>query len=254
MRSRPGLLEHAHGGTLFLDEIADMPLTTQAKILRVLTDQSYHRVGGQRSVKVDVRVLSATSRNLPARSPPGVSARTCFYRLNVVPVRLPPLGSAGRIFRSSSAISSRGSPRNAACMRWTFRKKPWPRCKRTTGQAISVSYAILSSERSSSGHGVPAPERAQLLAAADRRDHDDVELPGPRERRVQHWLDRLRPPIHHAPLGQHFFTIGVQFAGTSSIMTALNFMVTIITMRAPGMTFWRMPLLVWANFTTSLLS
>src|SRR3982751_4269719 len=61
---RPGLLEHAHGGTLFLDEIADMPLTTQAKILRVLTDQSYTRVGGQRPVKVDVRVLSATSRNL----------------------------------------------------------------------------------------------------------------------------------------------------------------------------------------------
>ena len=56
-----------------------------------------------------------------------------------------------------------------------------------------------------------------------------------------------------APLGQQFFTIGVQFAGASSIMTALNFLVTIITMRAPGMTFWRMPLLVWANFTTSLL-
>ena len=62
--ARPGLLEQAHGGTLFLDEIADMPLTTQGKILRVLTDQSYTRVGGQRPVKVDVRVLSATSRNL----------------------------------------------------------------------------------------------------------------------------------------------------------------------------------------------
>src|ERR1700754_2479472 len=56
-----------------------------------------------------------------------------------------------------------------------------------------------------------------------------------------------------APLGQSFFNIGVQFAGASSIATALNFLVTIITMRAPGMTFWRMPLLVWANFTTSLL-
>ncbi len=55
------------------------------------------------------------------------------------------------------------------------------------------------------------------------------------------------------PLGQTFFTIAVQFAGASSIATALNFLVTIITMRAPGMTFWRMPLLVWANFTTSLL-
>jgi two-component system nitrogen regulation response regulator NtrX len=88
---RPGLLEHAHGGTLFLDEIADMPLTTQAKILRVLTDQSYHRVGGQRPVKVDVRVLSATSRNLQDEIAAGRFREDLFYRLNVVPVRVPPL-------------------------------------------------------------------------------------------------------------------------------------------------------------------
>src|SRR3989440_5050362 len=56
-----------------------------------------------------------------------------------------------------------------------------------------------------------------------------------------------------APLGQMFFTVAVQFAGASSVLTALNFLVTIITMRAPGMSFWRMPLLVWANFSTSLL-
>jgi cytochrome c oxidase subunit I len=61
------------------------------------------------------------------------------------------------------------------------------------------------------------------------------------------------PISTETPLGQTFFNIGVQFAGASSIATALNFLVTIITMRAPGMTFWRMPLLVWANFTTSLL-
>jgi two-component system nitrogen regulation response regulator NtrX len=89
--SRPGLLEQAHGGTLFLDEIADMPLTTQGKILRVLTDQSYQRVGGQRPVKVDVRVLSATSRDLAQEIAQGRFREDLFYRLNVVPVRLPPL-------------------------------------------------------------------------------------------------------------------------------------------------------------------
>jgi two-component system nitrogen regulation response regulator NtrX len=89
--SRPGLLEQAHGGTLFLDEIADMPMTTQGKILRVLTDQSYHRVGGQRPVKVDVRVLSATSRDLQNEIAAGRFREDLFYRLNVVPVRLPPL-------------------------------------------------------------------------------------------------------------------------------------------------------------------
>src|ERR1700755_2966032 len=88
---RPGLLEHAHGGTLSLDEIADMPLTTQGKILRVLTDQSYHRVGGQRPVKVDVRVLSATSRNLQDEIVAARFREDLFYRLNVVPVRLPSL-------------------------------------------------------------------------------------------------------------------------------------------------------------------
>jgi len=88
---RSGLLEHAHGGTLFLDEIADMPLTTQAKILRVLTDQSYTRVGGQRPVKVDVRVLSATSRNLQDEIAAGRFREDLYYRLNVVPVKLPPL-------------------------------------------------------------------------------------------------------------------------------------------------------------------
>ena len=88
---RPGLLEHAHGGTLFLDEIADMPLTTQGKILRVLTDQSYQRIGGQRPVKVDVRVLSATARNLSEEIAGGRFREDLFYRLNVVPVRIPPL-------------------------------------------------------------------------------------------------------------------------------------------------------------------
>jgi two-component system, NtrC family, nitrogen regulation response regulator NtrX len=89
--ARPGLLEQAHGGTLFLDEIADMPPTTQAKILRVLTDQSYHRVGGQRPIKVDVRVLSATARNLSDEIAAGRFREDLYYRLNVVPVRLPPL-------------------------------------------------------------------------------------------------------------------------------------------------------------------
>jgi two-component system nitrogen regulation response regulator NtrX len=89
--ARPGLLEQAHGGTIFLDEIADMPLTTQGKILRVLTDQSYHRVGGQRPVKVDVRVLSATSRNLSEEIAGARFREDLFYRLNVVPVKLPAL-------------------------------------------------------------------------------------------------------------------------------------------------------------------
>ncbi|GAA0740250.1 sigma-54-dependent Fis family transcriptional regulator [Sphingomonas sp. ABOLD] len=88
---RPGLLEQAHGGTLFLDEIADMPVATQARILRVLTDQSFSRVGGTRVVKVDVRVVSATARDLMAEIAAGRFREDLYYRLNVVPVPIPAL-------------------------------------------------------------------------------------------------------------------------------------------------------------------
>ena len=89
--ARPGLLEQAHGGTLFLDEIADMPVSTQGKILRVLTDQSFTRVGGQRTVKVDMRVISSTARMLPEEIAAGRFREDLYYRLNVVPVHLPAL-------------------------------------------------------------------------------------------------------------------------------------------------------------------
>jgi two-component system nitrogen regulation response regulator NtrX len=88
---RSGLLERAHGGTLFLDEIADMPLTTQGKILRVLTEQSFTRVGGTRTIRVDVRVISATARNLADEITAGRFREDLYYRLNVVPVHLPSL-------------------------------------------------------------------------------------------------------------------------------------------------------------------
>ncbi len=88
---RAGLFEQAHGGTLFLDDVADMPMTTQAKILRVLTEQVFQRVGGARWVRVDVRVISATSRDLAAEIAAGRFREDLYYRLNVVPVRLPPL-------------------------------------------------------------------------------------------------------------------------------------------------------------------
>ncbi|MBY0520091.1 MAG: sigma-54 dependent transcriptional regulator, partial [Sphingomonas sp.] len=88
---RPGLLEQAHGGTLFLDEIADMPMQTQARILRVLTDQSFTRIGGQRIVRVDLRVVSATARDLSVEIAEGRFREDLYYRLNVVPVAIPGL-------------------------------------------------------------------------------------------------------------------------------------------------------------------
>lgn len=88
---RPGLLELADGGTLHLDEVADMPESTQARILRVLTDQSFVRVGGNRQIGVDVRVVSSTSRDLEAEIAEKRFREDLFYRLNVVPITIPPL-------------------------------------------------------------------------------------------------------------------------------------------------------------------
>jgi two-component system nitrogen regulation response regulator NtrX len=88
---RAGTLEHAHGGTLLLDEVADMPLETQGKIVRVLQDQSFERIGGATRVKVDVRVIATTNRDLSAEITAGRFREDLFYRLNVVPLRVPSL-------------------------------------------------------------------------------------------------------------------------------------------------------------------
>ena len=86
-----GLFEQAHGGTLLLDEVADMPLMTQGKIVRVLQEQTFERVGGNRRVQVDVRVVGSTNKDLSAAMSAGRFREDLYYRLNVVPLRVPPL-------------------------------------------------------------------------------------------------------------------------------------------------------------------
>ncbi|EJW12132.1 Nitrogen assimilation regulatory protein NtrX [Rhodovulum sp. PH10] len=86
-----GALEEAHGGTLFIDEIADMPKETQSKILRVLVDQQFLRVGGTTKVAVDVRIVSSTARNLEEEIGAGRFREDLYHRLSVVPIRVPPL-------------------------------------------------------------------------------------------------------------------------------------------------------------------
>ena len=88
---RKGRFELAEGGTLFLDEIGDIPTATQVKLLRVLQEKCFERVGGSRSIAVDVRVISATHRDLEAMVRMGAFREDLYYRLNVVPIVLPPL-------------------------------------------------------------------------------------------------------------------------------------------------------------------
>lgn len=89
--SEKGLLEQAHGGVIYFDEVADMPLGTQSKILRVLTEQQFTRVGGTDKVRVDLRVISSTTRNLATEIAAGRFRQELYDRLNVVPLTVPAL-------------------------------------------------------------------------------------------------------------------------------------------------------------------
>ena len=90
-RSRQGLFREADGGTLFLDEIGELPVSLQVKLLRVLQENEVRPVGGSRAIKVDVRVVAATARNLEDEIEKGLFREDLYYRINVMPIFLPPL-------------------------------------------------------------------------------------------------------------------------------------------------------------------
>jgi two-component system nitrogen regulation response regulator NtrX len=89
--TKRGKFDLAHGGTLFLDEIGDMSLKTQAKILRILQEKKFERVGGSKTITVDVRVIAATNKNLEEQIGKGYFREDLYYRLNVIPLHIPPL-------------------------------------------------------------------------------------------------------------------------------------------------------------------
>ncbi|HKW13517.1 MAG TPA: sigma-54 dependent transcriptional regulator, partial [Candidatus Krumholzibacteria bacterium] len=91
VRDKPGKFEQANGGTLFLDEIGSMPVQLQAKLLRALQEREIERVGDEKTIEVDVRVIAATNRSLAALIGEGLFRDDLYYRLNVVPIRLPAL-------------------------------------------------------------------------------------------------------------------------------------------------------------------
>ena len=152
---RPGFLEQAHGGTLYLDEVADMPLTTQAKILRVLTDQSFTRIAGQRQVKVDVRFISSTARNLLEEIEERRFREDLFYRLNVVPLAIPSLSERREDipalvdhYASRFAAERRVSPPEVASDAMAaLQAMEWPGNERQLRNVIERTMILASTER-----------------------------------------------------------------------------------------------------------
>jgi two-component system nitrogen regulation response regulator GlnG len=94
-RRRIGKFEQCNGGTIFLDEIGDMPLATQGKILRLLQEQTFERVGGNETIKTNVRLITATNRDLKSWTDAGKFRPDLYYRLSVFPIQLPPLRERG---------------------------------------------------------------------------------------------------------------------------------------------------------------
>ena len=163
-RTRIGRFEQAHGGTLFLDEIGDMAAATQAKLLRVLQDREFHRLGGTREIRADVRILAATNQELEREIRAGRFREDLFFRLNVIRIHLPPLrerpedAEALALHFTEHFAHELGQPVRglAAAALARLRAHAWP------GNVRELRNVI---------------ERAVLLADGERIEPDDVDLP-----------------------------------------------------------------------------
>src|SRR5580658_10096468 len=157
-----GALEEAHGGTLYLDEIADMPRETQGKILRVLVEQNFLRVGGATRVYVDVRIISSSSRDLAALIADGSFREDLFHRLAVVPVRVPSLSERRedipelvQYFLKSAAANMGVAPRRVgADAMAVLQSHDWPgnirQLRNNVERLMSLALGDLNAEISAS--------------------------------------------------------------------------------------------------------
>lgn len=177
---KKGLLELADGGTLFLDEVADMPLTIQAKLLRVLEKMTFKRVGGIKDIRVDVRIVSATNRDLEVAVDQGLFRDDLYYRLKVVPILIPPLRERGddvlllakhfiHEFNRSFGKSFRGLTPEAESVLLRY---PWPGNVRELRNTLERAVLLEEGEHLNPEHLAlspsDAPVRSSFVARLDK--------------------------------------------------------------------------------------
>ncbi len=169
---RRGKFEQAHGGTLFLDEIGDMPLSTQAKILRVLQERAFQRVGGEEKIEVDTRVLCATNRNLEEAVGQGTFRKDLFYRVNTLVLETPPLRDrAADIPELSRHFLAQAAARekrpvggiSAAAME-ALARHAWPGNVRELQHAMERAVLVCEGEEVLPAHLPPAVLRSAPAA------------------------------------------------------------------------------------------
>jgi transcriptional regulator with GAF, ATPase, and Fis domain len=187
-RLQKGKIELADGGTIFLDEIGDMPTSLQAKLLRVLQDHEFQRVGGARTVRVDIRVIAATNRDLKRAVKDGRFREDLFFRLNVVTLTLPPLRDRAEdildlaefFLARHTRETKKGPMRLAPESLAAIRRYHWPGNVRELDNAIA--RAVVLSERELIMPDVlalatwdPSADNAPLLHYLDLPYHDSME-------------------------------------------------------------------------------
>jgi Nif-specific regulatory protein len=199
--ARVGWFEQADRGTIFLDEIGDMPLPMQAKLLRTLQEGSVVRLGGKREIKIDVRLVAATNRDLEAEVQQGNFRRDLLYRLNVIPIRLPSLRERREDIRTlalhfvnhANQVNQRNVHLSPAALQ-ALENHPWPGNIRELGNVIERLVLLtdsllvsgpelqrflpseqVSAVRPSSGSASPAPPRPVNPAAPLVRDYLPIQ-------------------------------------------------------------------------------
>ncbi|HUA35685.1 MAG TPA: sigma 54-interacting transcriptional regulator [Candidatus Binataceae bacterium] len=191
LQRRIGRFEMAQGGTLFLDEVGDLPAETQVTLLRVLQEHEFERVGGERLIRADVRLITATNRDLAVAIEAGAFRRDLFYRLNVFPIELPPLRERSddipmlvEYFIERYATSAGKKIKNIDRKSMDLlRSYPWPGNVRELQNVIERSVILCDTETFSVDESwlpldppQPAPDAHQpLVRAIEKQERDTIE-------------------------------------------------------------------------------
>ncbi|HVS33580.1 MAG TPA: sigma-54 dependent transcriptional regulator [Thermoanaerobaculia bacterium] len=196
IEDRKGKFELADGGTIFLDEIADMSLRTQAKVLRVLQEQTFQRLGAQATIQVDVRVIAATNKKLEEEIAAGRFRSDLYYRLNVIPIEVPPLRARGNdvmllaehFLRRFAAESRAPKKRLSAGAASKLKAYDWPGNVRELRNVVERLAILLPGDAITAGDvqlGSRLPAPADIPANVTLREARD-------EFEKQYILGRLR--------------------------------------------------------------
>jgi two-component system NtrC family response regulator len=161
--AKAGQFELANGGTLFLDEIAEMPFNLQAKLLRALQEKEVRRLGSSKSIKIDIRVVSATNANLLQRIKDGEFREDLYYRLNTIPIEIPPLKDrVEEIMQIAEAMCEKN------CIKYNFEKKSFSK----EAKELLLSYSWPGNIREL----ISVVERAVILSEGSVISADELFL------------------------------------------------------------------------------